>query len=972
MRALPPFFLPGLLIAMLSTALGETSPPAPTSAPKPAPATPSASAKPAPAPAPTSSPKPRTASPPPPTAVAKPSTPASSGAATKPGTAPNPNPKSPATTTTATPTKPVSAPVAAAPDKAADEKKPGEDDEKKPDATIGATLAKKKTVPELEKTCDQIPGLFRVYRDKEKGTVYLYVKKKQLGREFIYFTHSVNGVPSAGHIRGGYGDSVVVKFARHFNKVEVVEQNTAFYFDPEHPLARAADANLSHAVLASEEIIAEDEKGIVINAGNLFLKEALAQIKPSAKDEKKALLGKLSDTKTKFSQVRSYPKNTLFVVEYVYDNPAPPARQDEDDDEKRAPDTANRRAVSVSVQHTLIAMPKSDYRPRADDPRIGYFSTQVTDQTSTEATPWRDFIHRWDLRKKDPAAPLSEPVKPIVWWMENTTPLEFRDTIREAALKWNKAFEKLGYKNALVIKQQPDDAKWDAGDIRFNVLRWTSSPSPPFGGYGPSFVNPRTGEILGADIMLEFLFVKNRIFATRIWGDVGLAGEGSEAESALALGNGQACCAAHFTQQSLMLGQQMLRLRKADTVEVKTLVEEGLRHLIIHELGHTLGLNHNFRASHLHTPQELLDRNLTLKTGLSGSVMDYMPLNLAARKGQTTQYYMDDVGPYDEWAIEYGYSTYGPDVDEAGEHKKLTSIAARSHESQLGFANDADDMRRPGKAIDPRAMVGDMSSDPIAYAKGRCELVRQATKDLLTTYPEEGKSWQELTNAYITLTTESGNALTVISRFIGGIYVDRAFAGQIKENAPPPFKPVDREKQLVAMKALAQYAFAADAWDAPADLLAHLQQQRRGFDFRSEGEDPKLHERIRKLQKSLLEHLLSANTQNRILDSTLYGNGYPLPEMMGQLTDAVLAPTEWRAPGMRVVRQNLQLDYVDMLLLVTKSPSRQPASQATAWSELKRIEQLAKESTATADASNQAHVNYLLYKIRRGLDEEKN
>ena len=150
-------------------------------------------------------------------------------------------------------------------------------------------------------------------------------------------------------------------------------------------------------------------------------------------------------------------------------------------------------------------MPDNDFEPRFDDPRVGYFSTEVDDQTSTSSTPYRDLIHRWDLKKKNPEAAISEPVTPITWWMENSTPLEWRETIKAAVLQWNIAFEKAGFKNAIVVKQQPDDADWDAGDIRYNVLRWTSSPQPPFGGYGPSFVNPRTGQILGADIMLEFV-----------------------------------------------------------------------------------------------------------------------------------------------------------------------------------------------------------------------------------------------------------------------------------------------------------------------------------------------------------------------------------------------------------------------------------------------------------------------------------
>lgn len=823
------------------------------------------------------------------------------------------------------------------------------------------TPPKKKTVAEVLKNSDTLDGLFRLHRDRETGAVHLYVRKSQLEKEFIYFSHVVDGVVAAGRNRGQYGDATAFVIRRSFEKIEFVEQNTAFYFDPQHPLAKAAKANVSHAVLAIEPIVAQDKDGFLLSASALFLKETLSQVKPSTTTP--SLLGKLSETKTKFTRLKSFPHNTVVAVEYVYENPSPPEPKDDD---KVSEEVADARYVSVIVQHTLIAMPENDYQPRMDDPRVGYFMTEFTDQTSTEATPWRDFIHRWHLKKKNPAAAVSEPVEPITWWIENTTPHEFRPIIREAALRWNQSFEKIGFKNAMVIQEQPDDATWDSDDIDYNVLRWTSSPKPPFGGYGPSFVNPRTGQILGSDIMLEFAFVKNRIFSRRLWSEVGLAGLSSEAQGH-EMCDPHSCAAAGVMQQGLMLGSQMLRLRKADQVDFDTLLKEAVGQLILHEIGHTLGLNHNFRASQLHTPAELQDRALTERTGLTGSVMDYMPLNLAPEKGRQGQYYLSAPGPYDDWAVEYGYSIADPDAEK--ESKRLSSIAARSHEPQLAFANDADDMRSSGKAIDPRAMIYDMSSDPIAYGSQRCELVRAAAGKLLEEYPEEGRSWQELTNAYVILTTEAGNALTAISRYIGGVYVERPFAGQVKADASLPLRPVEVEKQRAALAAIAKYAFAPDAWSVPPPLISHLQQQRRGFDFRSEGEDPKLHARVRKIQSGLLDHLLHGNTQSRILDSALYGNGYPLPEMMRDLTNAIVTQAELQQP-VNTTRQNLQLDYTDRLLALVRDGGKQPAAQSVALYQLRRIEKLFANSEGIAPESNQPHITHILYKIRRGLDEK--
>lgn len=823
---------------------------------------------------------------------------------------------------------------------------------------------KKKSITDITKNSQEFKGLFQVFADRETGALYLFVKKDQIKKEFIYFSHVVDGVVQAGRNRGQFQDSEVFTISKLYNKLEFVLQNTAYYFDPDHPLARAANANISNAVVASEPIIASNDEGFLVSAGSLFLREAFMQVKPSSSGaESRAVLGKLSESKTKFTRWGSYPRNTFFVVEYVYENPAPSRSED---DAKGLQDMADPRYVSIRVQHTLVAMPENDYQPRADDPRVGYFMTQLTDQISTEATPYRDFIRRWNLKKKDPTAALSEPVEPIVWWIENTTPLEFRDTIKNAALLWNTSFEKIGYKNALVVNVQPDDAKWNAGDLDHNVLRWTSSPKAPFGGYGPSFANPRTGQILGADIMFEFSFVKGRLMAHRLWDELGMAGLSKAHDESVF--NQHNCMASTMTQQGLLFGSNMLRLRKADQIDFDTMLKESMTQLILHEIGHTLGLNHNFRASHLHSPAELRDRALTEKTGLSASVMDYMPLNLGPDKQHQGQYYTNAPGVYDDWVIEYGYSDALPDA--ADEARRLAAIASRSNEPQLGFANDADDMRSPGKGIDPRAQVFDMSSDPVAYGTERCEIVQQAIGKLMTERPKEGKSWQELLQSYISLTSEKSNALTAISRYVGGVYVERAFVGQVKENTPDPFKPVEAEKQKAAMAALSKFAFGPDAWRVPEDLLRHLQQQRRGFNFRDSGEDPKLHERALKLQSALLDHLLHPSTQNRILDSALYGNGYPLHQMMRDLSQSIMTGEAANAP-VGTIRQNLQIDYVDRLIGIVRGKAHLAAARSVALYELQRIQKKMEAEEPDVIDSNRPHHAQILFVIKQGLEDKK-
>ena len=344
----------------------------------------------------------------------------------------------------------------------------------------------------------------------------MIVKESQFNKDFIYFSQIADGVTEAGSFRGSYGEDVIFNIKKYFDKIEIVAPNTNFYFDQTNLLSRSQEANLSHAIISSNKILAEDSKNgtYLIDVNDLFISETFKRVKRPKRPGSSSSsfsLGSFDKNKSKILDINNYPENTNLKTEYVYKNPTFLNGGSEA--------VTDARYVSIQVFHSLINMPDDSYSPRMDDPRVGYFLTMKNDMTETGTTNYRDFINRWRLVKKDPEAALSEPVKPITWWIENSTPMEWRDVIAEGVLEWNKSFEKAGFKNAIEVKIQPDDADWDAGDIRYNVLRWTSSPNPPFGGYGPSMTNPRTGEIIGADIMLEFVHFTNRVFYDKLVGD---------------------------------------------------------------------------------------------------------------------------------------------------------------------------------------------------------------------------------------------------------------------------------------------------------------------------------------------------------------------------------------------------------------------------------------------------------------------
>ncbi|WP_025742244.1 zinc-dependent metalloprotease [Aquimarina pacifica] len=811
---------------------------------------------------------------------------------------------------------------------------------------------KEKTIEELTKSSKKLEGLFTMYRDTITGVTHMLITEDQIDKEYIYFSQVADGVSDIGmYVRGIYLDSKVIKIKKHFDKIEFIAQNSSFYFDANNALSKSAEANISAGVMSSIKIAAQDlKKGTyLIPSDDLFLKETFEQIKYPDHPKSSPFdfkLGKLSSEKTKIDAIKSYPENVNVTSHYVYNNasvlnPGSEALSDG-------------RNVTIKVEHSLIALPKNEYQPRYDDPRIGYFFTQVTDMTSASVTPYKDLIHRWNLIKKEPNLSVSEPKEPIVWWIENTTPLEFRETIKEAVLEWNKAFEQAGFKNAIVVKTQPDDATWDAGDIRYNVLRWTSSPDPQFGGYGPSFVNPKTGQILGADIMLEYVFHTNRVKYNKLFNLHGNEQKKQVNVSQLNYHNPQFCSYSHTLQENMIFGHTALLASGANENEMKGMKREAMKELIMHEVGHTLGLNHNMKASQLFTPKQLNDPEFIKGKCLTGSVMDYSAINLIGTDQTQGPYYSTTVGPYDKWAIQYGYMP-------TETKEQLEKIANQSTQPELIFGNDADDMRSPGKAIDPRVMTGDMSNDQITYSINRMKLVNTLMPKIKSKFNIKGQSYQELRQAFYILRSQYRRAGDVISRFIGGVYVDRSMIGQ--DSSRKPYTPVSYADQKRAMQALNQYVFAPNAYDAPSDLYNYIAMQRRGFNFFFATEDPKIHNLVLGHQTQILNHLLHHNTLQRIIDSELYGNTYTLSEFMTDLNNAIFAADS--SGSINTYRQNLQSEYVKKLISILEHPEQETfskieypnAAKSMALYNLKKVKTLV--SNMSGNTLTKAHKDFL-------------
>jgi hypothetical protein len=816
---------------------------------------------------------------------------------------------------------------------------------------------------EVIKDTQKQQGLFTLYRNKDKNKIYLEIKPEQLNKNYLANATLESGIGERGIYSGMPLQDFLFYFQRVNNKLHFVVRNVNFRTREGDPQARSLARSFSDSVLYTIPIksINSQSKTILIDLSDLLLTD-LAGVSAS--------LGIPADKDDSyFGTAKTFPAN--MEIESILNFTGGGSKDEPAANFATLPDD---RGFTLRVHYSISQLPENNYQPRLADERVGYFITAYQDLSDDDrGDPFVRYINRWKLEKQNPNAAISPPKKPIVFWIDNATPLEYRDAIKEGVLMWNKAFEKAGFQDAIQVQQMPDNATWDPADIRYNTIRWINTVDGYFA-LGPSRVNPLTGEILDADILVDASFVRA---LKKDYRDIVQPSQGESRTSLSALMQNRLLCANGLEakdtpkqkpQESKLLNRlskmageydlcygleaanqfaigttamSLLQNTPPTSEQVKDYIHQYIRLIIAHEVGHTLGLRHNFRGSTLLPPEELNNTKITRSRGLTTSVMDYIPPNLAPTGVKQGDYFPNMVGPYDEWAIKYGYTSIQA-ATPAAEKPALSAIAQQSDKPELSYSTDED-----VSDLDPTADAWDNSSNVLLYSQWQLENSRVMWDRLNKRYPLDGDSYSDVTERFSTVLSNYFQNIYYTTKYIGGQSFYRVKAGDRQGRLP--FEPVTVEKQRQALATLQQYMFAENALTFSPELLNKLAPSRWrhwGSKTRTGRLDYPIHDLILNMQSMVLRELLSSDRISRLSDIELKsppGKALTLPELFDTLQNGIW--TEVLKPNgkqMKIssLRRGLQQEYLDLLTAMVLRKEQVPEDARTmAWYKLKQLQE---------------------------------
>ncbi|HMP98253.1 MAG TPA: zinc-dependent metalloprotease [Cyclobacteriaceae bacterium] len=766
-------------------------------------------------------------------------------------------------------------------------------------------------------------GLFTVHRIDDK--YYYEIPDSLFGREMLLNTRIAKTAEGIGY-GGEKLRNQVVRWENRDKKVllRVVSYNNIA--SDTLPISISVRNSNFEPIIASFDIQSKskDGNGAVIEVTSLFTKDVPAL----GLDDNRRRTYKVSnvdESRTFVEHIKSYPINIEARNVITY-------RASE------APSNSSTNTISLEINNSMLLLPKVPMKPRLYDERVGYFSTSSVDYGLDEQkATTRTFIKRWRLEPKDPEAykrgELVEPVKPIVYYIDPATPEKWRPYLKKGVEDWQVAFEAAGFKNAIIAKDPPspeEDPEWSPEDARYSVIRYFSSNVQ--NAYGPSEHDPRSGEILESDIG----WYHNVMNLLRNW----------------------------FFIQTAAVNPDARGVKFKDEV-----MGELIRFVSAHEVGHTLGLPHNFGSSFAYPVDSLRSATFTKTMGTAPSIMDYARFNYIAQPEDKGVSLHPAVGPYDKYAVMWGYKLVADAKTPDDEKTTLNKWIVERADNPLYFYG-----RQTGNPIDPRSQSEDLGNDAMKASMYGIKNLQRIVPNLVEWTKEDGKNYADLSELYNQVIGQWGRYNGHVKSNIGGVYEDH----KTYDQSGAVYTHVPKTIQKDAMAFLQRETFSTPKWLINQDILSKIEHAGHV-------------ERIRAVQSSTLNQLLDASRIARLIEAeTIMGNrAYTAMEMMADLRNGIWSELRGNQ-AIDTYRRNLQRAHIARLgFLMNENPSG-PSGAARGFAgftpvnleqsdirpivraELNTLRRQVIAATATApNAITRAHLEDAKIRIDQILDPSK-
>ena len=791
------------------------------------------------------------------------------------------------------PAAPASAPASATPPSAS--------------ATPPAAPGALRPMKDILKDAKSTPGFFTLHQKDEK--VWLEILPSQLNKPFFFSYNIPRSIGERGLYGSQMGGSKLVEFTKIGNQIQLIAKNTQFFAKEGTPQAQFVSESFSDSLMSSAAVVSAphpETKSILIEANALLFSDIpgyQTRIEASFR-----MPFSLDTRNTSFSATKNTSTLTGLEVKAHFAVPklsAPPMTPSPVPTPPPPSATPDPRSMFVSFYYSFMPLPEP-MQARMADERVGFFTVARTDYTTDLNVKSKEhLLKRWRLEKKDANAAVSEPKEPIVYWLDKNIPEKYRESVSQGVLEWNKAFEKAGFKNALVVKQQQATDDFNNMDAKHASVRWFTGSDVGFA-IGPSQADPRTGEILDADIGMSDVFTRGARRA--VIEDLGRV-RGAD---------GELCDHAESAAQELHYALDLLEARgmELDSPQADALAKAYLKDVIMHEVGHTLGLRHNFRASTVYDLKQIQDPNFTKINGVTSSVMDYTPYNISAKGEKQGEYVMSTIGAYDYWAIEFGYKQFAPGQEAQG----LAQILAKASQPELQFDSDEDAGYGSMGGVDPMVNRFDLGADPLAYYKLRMKLSRELWDRLQNMNLATGESYERLTRSFRSGFNQLNRVAPLAAKYIGGVHIRRERAGS--KNAV--FEPVSAAKQKEALSLITKDFFGTDSFKFKPEFIARLATDR----FERTMSDGSMQTSVARLvagvQKEILDHVYSPPVATRLAEVGMKVNDpketLGLSDVYDSLQDAIWSEAK-TGQETSLIRRNLQREQLRRMTDVLVKPA---------------------------------------------------